>query len=407
MKKRLIITILLVLSLTMSSYAENNTFSDVTNHWSKDWITNLVSRDITSGYPDGTFKPDNPVTIEEFITFTVRALQNIDPVKYAVLEDGGYWSNKFVNVAIKNNLIQIGEFADLRRAIKREEMASIIIKAYGLNNAMTQSNINTDIIDLLHDYYLVNDFYKNSMLLAVREGFITGKDTINEKMVVDPNGTATRAEAAVLIVKLLEPEKRSPVVIDRPSTTFKVDTYNGGVLEVIEMTYYAKKNDEGKYVTEIFDIHNYFESQDQSRFDANWIYVGGLVVTDFVCDPKYKEGYTGQFWTVDKVDIFFKLIEGYQGDMSDAPYNLSIYKHDRYKIEYSTMGEYLDGEYGEQLDYFFNFFFEEDASQVKELIYSSLDKTESFSGNTVFNGRIFEYSGNGSGISIDFEEKVE
>ncbi len=71
------------------------------------------------------------------------------------------------------------------------------------------------------------------------------------------------------------------------------------------------------------------------------------------------------------------------------------------------MGEYLDGEYGEQLDYFFNFFFEEDASQVKELIYSSLDKTESFSGNTVFNGRIFEYSGNGSGISIDFEEKVE
>lgn len=41
-------------------------FSDVQNHWAKSSILELAGRNLVSGYPDGTFRPNAPVTRAEF-----------------------------------------------------------------------------------------------------------------------------------------------------------------------------------------------------------------------------------------------------------------------------------------------------------------------------------------------------
>ncbi|MFO3797810.1 MAG: S-layer homology domain-containing protein, partial [Anaerolineales bacterium] len=51
----------------------NPTFSDTAGHWAEDWIEALRAAGITSGYPDGTYRPDNPVTRAEMAVFLVKA----------------------------------------------------------------------------------------------------------------------------------------------------------------------------------------------------------------------------------------------------------------------------------------------------------------------------------------------
>lgn len=56
----------------------NSTFTDVKlSHWAYDAISILASNNLTSGYADGTFKPDAPITRAEFGVLLVRALQMV------------------------------------------------------------------------------------------------------------------------------------------------------------------------------------------------------------------------------------------------------------------------------------------------------------------------------------------
>jgi len=53
--------------------ASGGAFSDVAGHWAEAWIDQLAAEGITSGYPDGTFKPDRTVTRAEMAVFLVNA----------------------------------------------------------------------------------------------------------------------------------------------------------------------------------------------------------------------------------------------------------------------------------------------------------------------------------------------
>jgi hypothetical protein len=48
-------------------------FSDVSGHWAEAWIEQLKAEGITSGYPDGTYRPENQVTRAEIAVFLVNA----------------------------------------------------------------------------------------------------------------------------------------------------------------------------------------------------------------------------------------------------------------------------------------------------------------------------------------------
>ncbi len=51
-------------------------FSDIKSHWAKHDIELVVSKGLMSGFPDGTFKPDKPLTRAEFATIKARELNN-------------------------------------------------------------------------------------------------------------------------------------------------------------------------------------------------------------------------------------------------------------------------------------------------------------------------------------------
>lgn len=54
----------------------NNKFADVKeNHWAKKYIDAAVANALMGGYPDGTFKPDQPITRAEVVTVINKALE--------------------------------------------------------------------------------------------------------------------------------------------------------------------------------------------------------------------------------------------------------------------------------------------------------------------------------------------
>merc|ERR1711916_356912 len=60
-------------SYDMMDTIEMKELSDVKDHWGKTFTEELVSKDIVSGYPDQTFRPDNTITRAEFIVMLLKA----------------------------------------------------------------------------------------------------------------------------------------------------------------------------------------------------------------------------------------------------------------------------------------------------------------------------------------------
>jgi hypothetical protein len=48
-------------------------FSDIAGHWAEAWIEDLYDEGITSGFPDGTYRPENTATRAEMAVFLVNA----------------------------------------------------------------------------------------------------------------------------------------------------------------------------------------------------------------------------------------------------------------------------------------------------------------------------------------------
>ena len=75
LKRVSVLCFMVCLLVTTYAFASTENFTDVSgNHWAHPFIDTLKSTDIISGYPDGTFKPNANVRIDEFIAMTVKAL---------------------------------------------------------------------------------------------------------------------------------------------------------------------------------------------------------------------------------------------------------------------------------------------------------------------------------------------
>lgn len=81
-------------SMSMNVFAADVEFSDIDGHWAEETIIKFKDKNIISGYPDGTFKPDNSVTRAEFAKIITEAfnLQEKNPLEYEdVAQDGWYY----------------------------------------------------------------------------------------------------------------------------------------------------------------------------------------------------------------------------------------------------------------------------------------------------------------------------
>lgn len=103
-------------------------YSDINSgHWGYEAINVLSEKELLSGYPDGTFKPDNNMTRAEFITILMKIIvPNAD-----VSNNTGYWADGSINLAKSKNIIFENEYSEFNpdKAITRREICLMIYRS--------------------------------------------------------------------------------------------------------------------------------------------------------------------------------------------------------------------------------------------------------------------------------------
>jgi len=101
-------------------------FEDVeAGHWAKEQIELAVKKGYISGFPDGTFRPDDKVSRAQFIRMLVDAL------KLPHVEKGEPWYQPYVAAAIEMKILEENEFDNYEVDLSRLEMVRLIIKSIG------------------------------------------------------------------------------------------------------------------------------------------------------------------------------------------------------------------------------------------------------------------------------------
>lgn len=110
-------------------------FSDMKGRWSAPYVNALVDKKIISGYPDGTFKPANQISREEFALILFRYLSTVKDMKdvpIAKSSDGvSNWAKESVGKLISLNIISgyaDGSFKG-SNSVSRAEVAKLITTA--------------------------------------------------------------------------------------------------------------------------------------------------------------------------------------------------------------------------------------------------------------------------------------
>ena len=81
-----IITLTLVLAILFSMTANAVTFTDIGSHWAKSYIERVEKNGLVTGYEDGTFKPDNNVTVLESLIMLSRLYKIDDDIKKEIID---------------------------------------------------------------------------------------------------------------------------------------------------------------------------------------------------------------------------------------------------------------------------------------------------------------------------------
>ncbi|WP_066497539.1 S-layer homology domain-containing protein [Abyssisolibacter fermentans] len=205
MRKILLITLVTILMLSQVALASG--FNDVkSDSWYKQDLDFIINdaRKIIQGYPDGTFKPGEKLTVEQFIKCIVVASGHNFKA-----EEGQSWSEPYKAKAIELGYVKEGEIVDYTKPITRGEMSRIVVRAVGNITGEYEYRDAEKIKPLIGDFKDVPDEINEYVVKVYDMGIIGGY----------PDGTfkaeniLTRAEATVIIRRTIDVKARKSVEI--------------------------------------------------------------------------------------------------------------------------------------------------------------------------------------------------
>jgi len=178
-------------------------FIDLLGHWAKADIELLASKGIIKGIDQEHFAPENQVTRAEFAALISRALNLKTDTKESPFTDvaPASWYRDVINSAYSAGIIQgltETKFAP-EQNITREEMAVMIVRAKTYASGSSTDGNNKVAEVTFADSADISKWAREGVQTAARSGIIKGKAGLK----FDPQGKASRAEAATVIKRLL------------------------------------------------------------------------------------------------------------------------------------------------------------------------------------------------------------
>lgn len=187
----------LILNSTNADAPDLN-FSDIDNHWAKAYILNLAERGIISVMNGSLFHPDDPVTTEQFIAMIIRSSKgNIEPINDS-------WSSGYIDYALHKGIVEDYDITNINNPIERRSAARIVHDVL-LTEFSEKDEDEWSAAENLRDLYICHTCVMHIAQVYVK-GIMLGRDN----NMFDTHGSITSAEAAEIIVRMLDKEQRTP-----------------------------------------------------------------------------------------------------------------------------------------------------------------------------------------------------
>ena len=197
--------------------------SDIAGNWAEPFINALVAKDIIKGYPDGTFKPDRPVTRAEFAALLNKAF-DLQPTKAArKFKDvpTNYWAAAVIQKASQAGFIAgypNGTFAPNQNISRIQSLVALV------NGSKLTPTGNVDLNNVFGDAAQVPSYGQTALIAATQRCAAVSVEYDSSRLPggnFGPNAVATRADVAAYIHQVLvSTGKLSAVAVTSPANKY-------------------------------------------------------------------------------------------------------------------------------------------------------------------------------------------
>lgn len=174
-------------------------FNDINNHWAKADIEKLAAKHLVDGTDESNFMPEEKITRAEFVTMLYRMLK-LDYKEEEIIfkdVDNKSWFYKYVMGIYKEGLVNGTDSFNFspNDYITREQMAVIIKRVLTQDDYVYEETI----LDNYNDSNVLSNWAKEGVAYVIKENIMKGRS----ESTFDGNGLTTRAEAAVVLKRIL------------------------------------------------------------------------------------------------------------------------------------------------------------------------------------------------------------
>ncbi|MNI15719.1 Endo-1,4-beta-xylanase A precursor [compost metagenome] len=184
---------------TPSPSAGESNLTDIKGHWAEASIRELIKMGAINGYPDQTFKPNNPITRAEFVSILVKALnlKLTAPISKTFADTTGDWAEDSIGTAATLGIVSGFEDNTFRPSdlITREQMVVIVVRAVKLSASNKSVSFK--------DNSVISSWAIEDVAAAADKGLINGYDDGTFRA----QANTTRAEATAVILKVMALKK--------------------------------------------------------------------------------------------------------------------------------------------------------------------------------------------------------
>ena len=187
-------------------------FSDVLGHWAEGYVKALVLVRVISGLPDGTFRPDEPVSRAQFVKMLVESVEASKGGSEAGIVTSetwdspfsdvtqGHWALPYLKKAIDERIVVPSDYGTRfspDRPMTRREVAVMLARAMGLEReASMMREAVLPFVDVGKEPAWSTGYIAVTYSRGLMKGYPDGT--------FKPSGAVTRAEASALLSRFLK-----------------------------------------------------------------------------------------------------------------------------------------------------------------------------------------------------------
>ncbi|GET44376.1 S-layer homology domain-containing protein [Microseira wollei] len=176
-------------------------FPDVpANYWARNFIGQLVGRGLLQGYPDGAFRPNDPVTRAELATIISKAFDRNKTREMATFRDlaTNHWAYPAISDAYEMGFLGSPNSRSFNPDQNVSRLDVLVALARGLG--LTPSGSPERILRVYRDAGTIAAEEQRAIAAATEKGLVVSYPNVR---FLNPRRVATRAEVAALIYQAL------------------------------------------------------------------------------------------------------------------------------------------------------------------------------------------------------------